>query len=117
MENVLRIDAKHVDADQSDLAVILNGINVELGDLYDVTILKGVDPCLAGFPVHKPRIILLGARKDVVVPSGLAKVASKTVQAPLPVRHNYRQLLGLQDPPIPWAKLWQPLTLPTSTRC
>ena len=106
MEKVLRIDAKHVDADQSDLAVILNGINVELGDLYDVTILKGVDPCLAGFPVHKPRIILLGARKDVVVPSGLAKVASKAVQAPLPVRHDYRQLLGLQDPPIPWAKLW-----------
>ena len=105
-ENVLRIDAKHEGADQNDLMVILNGINAELGALYDVTILKGVEPGLAGFPVHKPRILLLGARRNVVAPSGLGKIASKLLQAPLLVRHDYRQLLGLKDPPVPWAKLW-----------
>ena len=107
MENVLRLDQSCTeDADQTDLDVILNFISAELGDLYTVMILKGLDPTAAGFPVQRPRVAIFGGRKDQIQGDKLGLITTKLINEPVPITMNYRQLLGLCPTTIAWDNLW-----------
>ena len=110
MENVLRLDehvsSEHV-ATQTDLQHIVDAMNAELSDLYTILILKSIDPTLAGFPVHKNRVAILGARKDVANESALADAVNLLIGTPVPVQYNWRQLIGRSTANIPWERLWQ----------
>ena len=107
LENVLRLDSKSDGSTENDLQHIMRAMTAELGDLYAVEVLNGIDPARAGYPVRRGRIVILGARTDQVQISQLNLAAATLMEDRMPVDVNFRQLLGLStDALIPWEKLW-----------
>jgi len=105
LENVIRLDSKSDGSTETDLDQIVRAMTDELGDLYTIVILSGLDPSRAGYPVRRKRILVLGARTDQVSASGIHSSAGALLDNGMPVLVNYRQLLGLTtNDTIPWNK-------------
>lgn len=95
LENVIRLDSKSDGNTETDLDQIVRAMTDELGDLYTIVVLSGLDPSKAGYPVRKKSILVLGARTDQESASGLHSSAGALLDNSMPVLVNYRQLLGL----------------------
>ncbi len=110
MENVLRIDTSHSHADpnKTDLQAIMDHMNWELEGQYNLLIVKGIDPEMAGFPVHKKRLAILGGRADIIQANVLNDCVQVLLDDPLRVRYSWRQFLGRKEKTIDWSRAWQP---------
>ena len=113
LENVMRLDSKAEGNDETDLDKIVRAMKDELADAYTIVITSGLEPCKAGYPVRRQRVLMMGARADQVIESSLRDctqtLMNNSMHVSMHVYNNYRQLLGLEhtDHTIPWTHMWR----------
>ena len=113
LENVMRLDSKAEGNTETDLDKIVRAMKDELADAYTIVITSGLEPCKAGYPVRRKRVLMMGARADQVIESSLRDctqtLMNNSMHVSMHVYNNYRQLLGLAhtDHTIPWTHMWR----------
>ena len=70
---------------------------------HNTMVLKGHTPLCNGYPTHRSRLKLLGARDDVSTKDKMQRVVQTIVMNPLSPIHNWRTFLGLGQH-IDWTK-------------
>ena len=113
MENVLRLDTPspgNDDPSLTDLGAIQKHLKDELGGDYELVIVRGIDPPMAGFPIHKKRLVILGCRVDPdnrgISPRVLRESIESLMQTPLRPSFSWRQFLG-RECTIDWSRAWE----------
>ena len=99
LENVMGLDAPDsADPDRSSgLETIMKVLEAQTDGLYQIVQIKKVEPTLAGFPVMRPRVFIMGARADQSGSKALRDVVETVVRRPVPLTVNYRDFLGLNS--------------------
>eukprot|EP00969_Alexandrium_andersonii_P119260 5272265-Alexandrium_andersonii.AAC.1 len=88
-----------------DFEQIVKYIRAELPN-YNVNTWTNVDPTQVGYPIRRARVIISGARGDLVHGPCFEELVRKVVVTPMPVACTYIGFLGLGDP-LPWERLHQ----------
>ena len=71
-------------------------------------LLRGLDPTLAGYPTHKPRMAMVGGRNDQVSAEKMAHAFNILANAGIPVTSTFRSFLGLSPTaPYDWDRVGQ----------
>ena len=91
--------------DGKDFDNILSYIHTELPG-YHVNVWTNMDPTQAGYPIRRARVIISGARDDLVAGPFLTQSINKVSSNPLPVLATYIDFLGLGEP-LAWERLHQ----------
>ena len=78
MENVLNLGNAGSDGgSESDLTSIVEDLRARLPK-YHHLLLQGLDPSCQGYPTHRPRLALIGGRKDQVNDRRMVQATSNT---------------------------------------
>ena len=107
--NVMRLDSKSEGDTETDLDTIVRAMKDELAGDYTIVITSGLEPSRAGYPVRRKPALMMGARADQVLESGLRRCTGALINNSMHVRVNCRQLLGLTytDHTILWTHMWK----------
>ena len=107
MENVLSL-ADCDDGSESDLGPIVQDLGARLPNHHHL-LLQGLDPSRQGYPTHKPRLALIGGRKDQVNDKRMTQAYQTLAECPVPVAHSFRNFLGMQAAaPCDWDRVGCP---------
>jgi site-specific DNA-cytosine methylase len=103
-ENVVTLQSSRSNDDDLDLAVIEQYVAKHLIH-HSTSILKGICPTQAGYPVKKTRLAIVGWRKGVVHEDAVPACLRKLFTNPIGVASDFRHFLGLRDCPTLIEKL------------
>ena len=102
MENVVSLGEGEA---ERDLSAIVKFLGDEVPGHHHL-LLQGLDPSRQGYPAHKPRLCLVGCRKDQTNGEKMVQAYQTLADSPVPVVHSFRSFLGMKAAaPYPWDRV------------
>ena len=98
MENVMGLSSSKTGmASASDLKVVTDSLAEQMPH-YHIMCLQQLNPTQMGFPIHRSRIVITGARKEFTKPDVMVRNFQTLVNNPLTTCADWRAFLGRGQP-------------------